>query len=75
LRRLAGPTDAATLIGGEPLAVTGARRTLAGALFAAMTTLVNFLNAGMSAHTVGLLAGQGLALPWAVGIASLRGVG
>lgn len=40
-----------------------------------MTTLVNFLNAGMSAHTVGLLAGLGLALPWAVGIASLRGVG
>lgn len=72
---LAGPTDAAPLIGGEPPAIAGARRTLAGALFAAMTTLVNFLNAGMSAHTVGLLAGLGLALPWAVGIASLRGVG
>lgn len=71
----AGLAEAAPLIGGEPLAAKGARRTLAGALFAAMTTLVNFLNAGMSAHTVGLLAGLGLALPWAVGMASLRGVG
>ena len=71
----AGGTDAARPIGGEPLAATRAQRTLAGALFAAMTTLVNFLNAGMSAHTVGLLAGLGFALPWAVGMASLRGVG
>jgi MFS family permease len=71
----AGDADVARRTRGEPLAATGAQRALAGALFAAMTTLVNFLNAGMSAHTVGLLAGLGLALPWAVGMASLRGVG
>lgn len=70
-----GPADTARPTGSMPLAAAGAERALAGALFAAMTTLVNFLNAGMSAHTVGLLAGLGLALPWAVGMASLRGVG
>lgn len=58
-----------------PLAGAGRDRAWAAALFAAVTTLVNFLNAGMSAHMVGLLAGLGLALPLAVGIASLRGVG
>ncbi|RQO80635.1 MFS transporter [Acidovorax sp. FJL06] len=58
-----------------PLARTAAQRALAGTLFATLTTLVNFLNAGMSAHMVGLLAGLGLALPLAVGVASLRGVG
>ncbi|WP_339385506.1 MFS transporter [Acidovorax sp. sic0104] len=70
-----GGVEATWPIGGEPLAAAGSPRILAGALFAAMTTLLNFLNAGMSAHTVGLLAGLGLALPWAVGLASLRGVG
>jgi MFS family permease len=59
----------------EPLAAAGPDRLWAAALFAAVTTLVNFLNAGMSAHMVGLLAGLGLALPVAVGMASLRGVG
>lgn len=59
----------------EPLAAAGADRLWAAALFAAVTTLVNFLNAGMSAHMVGLLAGLGLALPLAVGMAALRGVG
>lgn len=58
-----------------PLAESGRDRLWAAALFAAVTTLVNFLNAGMSAHMVGLLAGLGLALPLAVGMASLRGVG
>ncbi len=58
-----------------PLASAGRDRVWAAALFAAVTTLVNFLNAGMSAHMVGMLAGLGLALPLAVGIASLRGVG
>jgi len=69
------PAEAALPAHSEPLALKGADRALAGVLFAALTTLVNFLNAGMSAHMVGLLAGLGLALPLAVGIASLRGVG
>lgn len=58
-----------------PLAGSGRERLWAAALFAVVTTLVNFLNAGMSAHMVGLLAGLGLALPVAVAMASLRGVG
>ncbi len=58
-----------------PLAGSGRERLWAAALFTVVTTLVNFLNAGMSAHMVGLLAGLGLALPVAVAMASLRGVG
>lgn len=58
-----------------PLAVSGRALWWGGALFAAMTTLANFLNAGMSAHMVGMLSGLGLALPLAVGVAALRGLG
>lgn len=58
-----------------PLAAAGRARLWGAALFAAMTTLANFLNAGMSAHMVGMLSGLGLALPLAVGVAALRGLG
>lgn len=71
----AGRTTPVQSAQSEPLAAAGRDRLWAAALFAAVTTLVNFLNAGMSAHMVGLLAGLGLALPLAVGIAALRGVG
>ena len=50
-------------------------RLLAAALYAVITTLTNFLNSGMSAHMIGILAGLGLATAAAVGIATLRGVG
>lgn len=75
--RAAGAGHAASVppASSAPLAASGRDRVWAAALFAAVTTLVNFLNAGMSAHMVGLLAGLGLALPLAVGIAALRGVG
>jgi hypothetical protein len=39
-----------------------------------MTTAVNFLNSGMSAHMINILAGLGLAAGVAVWIATLRGV-
>jgi MFS family permease len=48
---------------------------LAAALFAFTVGGLNFLNAGMSAHMIGLLQGLGLALPTAIWVASLRGIG
>lgn len=48
---------------------------LAAILFAFTVGALNFLNAGMSAHMIGLLEGLGLALPTAIWVASLRGVG
>ncbi|MBE0530953.1 MAG: MFS transporter [Rhodospirillales bacterium] len=58
-----------------PIAVGRRQRIVAGSLFAILTTLANFLNAGMSAHMIGILAGLGLTATAAVGIASLRGIG
>ncbi len=48
---------------------------LAALLFAFTVGAINFINAGMSAHMIGLLEGLGLALPTAIGVASLRGIG
>lgn len=56
-------------------AQTPRARFWAGALFAVMCTLIGFLNAGMSAHTIGILSGLGLPAAVAVQVASLRGVG
>lgn len=44
-------------------------------LYAAMMALVAFLNSGMSAHMIGILAGLGLGASTAVWLASLRGIG
>jgi predicted MFS family arabinose efflux permease len=57
-----------------PLAVSPRDRFAAGALYALITTAVNFLNSGMSAHMINILAGLGLAAGAAVWIATLRGV-
>ncbi|MFT4183276.1 MAG: MFS transporter [Rhizobium sp.] len=46
-----------------------------GGLYALLTGLANFLNAGMSAHMIGILTGLGLAASAAVWIAASRGVG
>ncbi|TWG98269.1 putative MFS family arabinose efflux permease [Mesorhizobium sp. J18] len=53
------------------------RRNLAvaGGLYALIMALANFLNAGMSAHMIGILAGLGLAASTSVWVATLRGVG
>ena len=48
---------------------------LAALLYAYTVAGLNFLNAAMSAHMILLLNGLGLALPTAVWIASLRGIG
>jgi hypothetical protein len=58
-----------------PLAATPRDRFIAGALYALITTAANFLNSGMSAHMINILAGLGLAAGAAVWIATLRGIG
>jgi MFS family permease len=47
----------------------------AAALYALIAALTTFLNSGMSAHMIGILAGLGVAGPAAVGLATLRGIG
>ncbi|WP_395679903.1 MFS transporter [Inquilinus sp.] len=59
----------------RPPAETRRHPWVAGALYALIVTLTNALNAGMSAHMIGILAGLGLAAPVAVWIATLRGIG
>lgn len=58
-----------------PLARTPRGRLLAGSLYAVIATLTTFLNSGMSAHMIGILAGLGLGTSLAVWISTLRGVG
>jgi len=58
-----------------PSADTRRDHRVAGVLYALIVTLTNILNAGMSAHMIGILAGLGLAAPVAVWIAMLRGIG
>ncbi|MFE0753814.1 MFS transporter [Inquilinus sp. NPDC058860] len=59
----------------RPLAGTRREHWIAGGLYALIITLTNALNAGMSAHMIGILAGLGLAAPVAVWVATLRGIG
>jgi MFS family permease len=59
----------------RPLATASRDRVIAGSLYAVITTLTNFLNSGMSAHMIGILAGLGIAASASVWIATLRGVG
>ncbi|OHV75837.1 MFS transporter [Rhizobium sp. LCM 4573] len=59
-----------------PIAATGRRKQIIlGSLYALIMSLANFLNAGMSAHMIGVLAGLGLAASASVWIATLRGIG
>lgn len=58
-----------------PLAASAGERFFAGALYALIATVANFLNSGMSAHMIGILAGLGLAASASVWIATMRGVG
>lgn len=50
-------------------------RLLAGALYALIVTVTAFLNTGMAAHMIGVLAGLGLGATLAVWISTLRGIG
>jgi MFS family permease len=58
-----------------PLATSRRDIVLAGSLYAVVATCANFLNAGMSAHMIGILTGLGVTASVAVWIATLRGVG
>jgi MFS family permease len=53
----------------------GGGRIFAGTLYALIVTLVAFLNSGLSAHLIGILAGLGLTPTVAVWIATLGGIG
>ena len=59
----------------QPLAATKRELFIAGGLYAVIATMTNFLNAGMSAHMIGILVGLGGAATISVWIATLRGVG
>ncbi|MGE0311340.1 MAG: MFS transporter [Lautropia sp.] len=48
---------------------------LDAALFAAIFAIASFLNAAMSAHMIGLLAGVGVSAAAAVWVSALRGIG
>ena len=50
-------------------------RLIAQALYALIVTLTTFLNSGMSAHMIALLAGLGVAASTAVWVSTLRGIG
>jgi hypothetical protein len=58
-----------------PLTEAPRDRWVAASLYAAVLTLVAFLNAAMSAHMIGILAGFGMTASASVWIATLRGVG
>lgn len=59
----------------QPLAGNRRELLVAGGLYALITALANFLNAGMSSHMIGILAGLGVAASVSVWISTLRGVG
>jgi predicted MFS family arabinose efflux permease len=59
----------------RPQAAAPRDRLVAGVLYAVLMTAANFLNSGMSAHMINILAGIGLASTLAVWIATLRGIG
>lgn len=50
-------------------------RMLAAALYVTMVTAAAFLNSGMSAHMIGILAGLGIGAGAAVWLSTLRGLG
>lgn len=58
-----------------PAAGQGRERRAAALLFALIVTLVNGLNAGLTAHMIGLLSELGLAAGLAVSLSALRGIG
>ncbi|HYG84756.1 MAG TPA: MFS transporter [Azospirillum sp.] len=71
-----GALDANKAVPHVPPLAAGRRDAIVlGGLYALITALANFLNAGMSAHMIGVLTGLGLAASAAVWIAALRGVG
>ena len=72
-RYAASAPQAGAAAGG--LARSQGERRLAGALYALIAMLTNFLAAGNAAHLIAILTGLGLAAAAAVGVAALWGVG
>jgi hypothetical protein len=72
--RTAPPPEALPKSPAAPGEAGGSRR-LAAALYALIATLTSFLNSGLSAHMIAMLAGLGMAAGLAVWIATLRGIG
>ncbi|MCV6906158.1 MAG: MFS transporter [Achromobacter xylosoxidans] len=72
--RYAAPAQASGQ-GGAGLARNARERRLAGALYATIAMLTNFLAAGNAAHLIPLLSGLGLAKALAVNVAALWGIG
>jgi len=66
--RAAGPPP-------RPLATTRADVIIASTLYAAISVLASFLNAGMSSQMISILTGLGVVAATAVWIATLRGIG
>lgn len=73
LPRGAAPVERGTTPAAAPLPPGDMR--LAGLLYALIVTLAGVLNAGMSAHMIGILTGLGLPAAIAVWIAATRGIG
>lgn len=73
LPRGAAPAERGTTPAAAPLPPGDMR--LAGLLYALIVTLAGVLNAGMSAHMIGILTGFGLPAAIAVWIAATRGIG
>jgi MFS family permease len=59
----------------RPLAVGKREVVISGTLYVLIMMLANFLNAGMSSHMLGILAGLGLAASTSVWVSTLRGIG
>ncbi|SEB75233.1 MFS transporter [Bradyrhizobium erythrophlei] len=74
-KRFAGVPGSAAMVLRPPRAAGGQQLAAAGGLYAVIMTGANFLNAGMSAHMIAVLAGLGLTVTVAVWIATLRGIG
>lgn len=74
-RRYGGSSDPGAAAPRQPLASDPRQVAVGGGLYAVIMTGANFLNAGMSAHMIAVLAGLGLSATVAVWIATLRGVG
>lgn len=59
----------------RPLATSRREIVISGVLYVVIMMMANFLNAGMSSHMLGILAGLGLAAATSVWVSTLRGIG
>jgi MFS family permease len=67
-----GPADAQAFV---PVARGRGERLVAASLYMVLVTATAFLNAGMSAHMIGIMSGLGMAAGLAIWLSTLRGIG